>query len=119
MCECFAGYDGIACQRQECPDDCNGRGSCYPLKILASKVDRIYDMPWDSSKSVGCLCDVGYRGIACDLQECHSESDPLGGFGNSEGRDCSGRGICDYSRGLCRCFPGFFGDGCETQAEYM
>ena len=25
LCECFAGYEGMACQRQECPNDCNGR----------------------------------------------------------------------------------------------
>jgi len=119
MCDCFIGYDGIACQRMECPDECNGRGMCYPLRILASKVGRKYDDPWDASKSVGCFCDIGFRGSACELFECPSQADPQGGFGNSEGRDCSGRGMCDYDTGKCRCFVGFFGDACEAKAVFM
>ncbi len=66
-------------------------------------------------KSVGCLCDVGYRGAACDLQECPSGPDPLNGFGNEAGRDCSGRGLCNYDEGICVCFSGFFGNACQHQ----
>ncbi len=83
---------------------------------------------------VVCLCDIGtlrglpfwdlilislffsgYRGSACDLQECPSGTDPLGGFGNESGRDCSGRGLCDYDEGVCKCFPGYFGNACQHQ----
>jgi hypothetical protein len=28
--------------------------------------------------------------------------------GNNFGRDCSGRGICGCSSGLCKCFQGYF-----------
>ena len=77
-CGCFPGYDGVACQRSVCPADCNGRGTCLPEKHLASKAGRIYNQPWDSMKQVGCYCDKGYRGPACDLQECPSGPDPLG-----------------------------------------
>merc|ERR1719240_1475329 len=28
-CECFENYDGIACERTVCPNDCSGRGICY------------------------------------------------------------------------------------------
>jgi hypothetical protein len=43
---------------------------------------------------------AGYRGPACELQECPSGADPLDGYGNESGRDCSGRGLCDYNLGL-------------------
>lgn len=115
MCECFDGYDGLACQRTVCPEQCNYRGACFPEKILADKAGRIYTAPWDALKSVGCLCDVGYRGSACELQECPSGPDPLDGFGNESGRDCSGRGLCDYDSGLCTCFKGFYGSMCQHQ----
>lgn len=49
------------------------------------------------------VCDAGYRGPACDFHECPSGSDPLDGYGNEAGRDCSGRGICNYADGTCSC----------------
>ena len=49
--------------------------------------------------------------------ECPSGPDPLKGFGNEAGRDCSGRGICSYKTGLCLCFPGFYGGACEYQVS--
>ena len=115
LCACYPGYDGISCQRSACPDDCNGRGVCYPLRILASKAGRNYSEPWDAMKSVGCLCDSGYRGPTCSQKECPSGPDPLAGFGNEAGRDCSGRGLCNYDSGGCECFAGFLGERCEVQ----
>jgi hypothetical protein len=118
-CQCFTGYEGAACQRTVCPDNCNDQGTCWPEKHLASKAGRVYDAPWDAMKHVGCLCDAGYRGPACDQQECPSGADPLSGYGNEAGRDCSGRGICDYSNGICACFTGFFGTRCQHQTTVM
>ena len=118
LCECYDGYDGLACQRQACPENCNYRGVCFPERMLAAKAGRVYSAPWDAMKSVGCVCDIGYRGPSCDLEECPSGPDPLLGYGNEVGRDCSGRGICNYNVGLCRCFPGFYGDRChKTNSE--
>eukprot|EP01031_Cornospumella_fuschlensis_P037983 gene37983-46143_t len=114
-CECFPGYDGIACQRTTCPDNCNYRGACFPERLLADKAGRHYMSPWDANKAVGCLCDPGYRGAACEEQECPSGADPLNGFGSEAGRDCSGRGVCNYDSGLCVCFSGYFGNRCQHQ----
>lgn len=118
-CECFEGYEGVACQRTVCPDDCNDRGVCWPLKHFASKFDRTYTVPWDSMKTLSCLCDSGFRGPSCGLKECPTGSDPLGGYGNEAARDCSGRGLCDYETGSCKCFTGFKGTKCETQTTYV
>jgi len=114
-CECFENYDGIACERTICPNDCSGRGICYTQKQLAANYGYTYSAAWDAMKHVGCVCDAGYRGPDCSLQECPSGADVMKGWGNEKGRDCSGRGICDYSSGLCSCFSGFFGTRCQYQ----
>jgi hypothetical protein len=36
-----------------------------------------------------------------------------------EYRDCSGRGLCDYSAGLCSCFKGFYGEDCSLQSALV
>ena len=119
LCSYFPGYDGAACQRTHCPHNCNDRGTCWPERVLASKANRVYTTPWDATKHVGCFCDAGYRGSSCQLQECPTGADPLDGYGNEAGRDCSGRGICDYSSGICGCFSGFFGTRCQYQTTVM
>jgi hypothetical protein len=70
---------------------------------------------WDHDKEMGCKCDLGYRGPDCGLQECPSGTDVLSGSGNEKGRDCSGRGTCDYTSGTCKCFTGYFGTRCQSQ----
>ena len=114
-CACFPGYEGTACQRTTCPNDCNSRGVCLPLKIIASNAGHVYETAWDANKQVGCVCDPGYRGPSCEFQECPSGPDPLDGFGAEAGRDCSGRGLCDYASGSCQCFSGFYGPRCQIQ----
>ena len=38
------------------------------------------------------------------------EADP-----RDESEECSQRGLCDYTTGLCTCFSGFYGNACEMQ----
>ena len=109
-CKCFDDYDGMACERTSCPNDCSGKGVCLSQKSLAISALTVYESPWDAEKHVGCKCDIGYRGPDCSQKECPSGSDIMGGDGNIEGRDCSGRGLCNYGAGLCHCFTGYFGD---------
>lgn len=147
VCLCDDNFDGLACERTICVNDCSNNGECVTLKQLAAEADREYSTPWDSVKQVGCLCDLGFRGLDCsqskqngELQnmlkylhslsvltymlwtyivECPTGPDPLKGFGNEAGRDCSGRGICNYRVGLCLCFTGFYGGACEHQVSCL
>jgi len=114
-CKCFDNYDGDACERTVCPNDCSGRGICVTAKQLASEAGKTYDTPWDSVKQQGCICDIGSRGPDCSLRECPSDADVMGGDGAAQGRDCSGRGTCDYESGTCTCFSGYFGAKCQLQ----
>merc|ERR1719162_2969860 len=100
-CVCSPGYTGSACQRTECPNDCNGHGVCQSNIRFAEDAGARYIGAWDAGLQFGCLCDSGFRGPDCSLKECPSSDDPLDFQGNSEGRDCSGRGICDYATGIC------------------
>jgi len=118
QCACFDGYTGIACERQACPKNCNGRGRCVTQEILAYEASKTYQAPWDASMAQGCVCDIGARGPDCSLEECPTGADVLLGEGNNFGRDCSGRGMCDYSTGLCKCFMGYFGTRCQSQTVF-
>ena len=125
-CGCFVGYSGEACQRTTCPNACSGHGVCQELRRFADDAGKSYDDtttgflgPYDARKQMGCLCDLGFRGPDCSLIECPSGADPLGADGGAEGRDCSGRGVCDYSTGQCACFKGYYGERCETQTNFI
>lgn len=118
-CTCFPGYEGIACERSSCPNECSGRGVCYTQKQLADEASRVYRSPWDANKITGCFCDFGFRGPDCSLVECPSGADIMKGHGAEQGRDCSGRGICDYTSGRCQCFTGYSGIQCQNQAILM
>ena len=114
-CACFPNYEGIACERTSCSNSCNEAGVCFTEQQLATEAGKTYDTPWDATKHVGCICDIGRRGPDCSQIECPSGTDPLKGYGNSQGRDCSGRGVCDYTTGTCGCFNGYYGTKCEFQ----
>lgn len=131
-CECFDGFAGEGCRRSACPNDCSGHGVCQSQEKFARDYTPVvtadnpqndpkyditaeYDTAWDAKYTYGCKCDDGFRGPDCSLIECPSQGDVLGGDGAERGRDCSGRGLCDYTSGLCECFPGYYGEMCQTQ----
>ena len=40
-----------------------------------------------------------------------------GSSGNLCQIDCSNRGICDHTSGICKCFDGYYGENCNSESE--
>lgn len=134
VCQCFDGFEGKGCRRMSCPNSCSGHGRCKSLQEIAklrsentawdaipafSYTTVVYGSAWDADKVHGCECDAGFRGADCSLVECPTSTDPMGGSGSESGRDCSGRGTCDYNSGICKCFATYAGDSCEIQRQSL
>ncbi len=76
-CQCYDGYEGVACQRASCPNSCSGHGVCKTIKQLAAADHgNIYKL-WDQHSTMGCECDAGFDGPDCSLKQCKSGVDPL------------------------------------------
>ena len=76
-CECFDGYDGTACQRASCSNDCSGHGTCETIADLAKdSFNNIYAL-WDKDATMGCNCDANYVGADCSSRQCKYGVDPL------------------------------------------
>jgi len=80
LCECFDGYDGVACQRASCPGypaSCSGHGVCKSAKQLAeADGGNVYKL-WNKDATMGCECDAGYFGPDCSQRKCKVGVDPL------------------------------------------
>jgi hypothetical protein len=90
-CGCFDGYEGKACQRTTCPNDCSGHGTCefiedltYPADWNANSLsyfrggEMAYDYnTWDTRKTRGCVCDATYGDIDCSKRMCPYGNDIL------------------------------------------
>lgn len=85
LCQCREGFEGIACERQSCPNKCNGVGECQSMYYYALTKDPgsgtvySYEHIWDAQKIYGCHCDDQYHGIDCSLRYCPKGDDPLTG----------------------------------------
>lgn len=77
QCECYDGYDGTACQRASCPNDCSGHGTCETISELAyDNFENVYAL-WDKDATMGCACDAGYTAADCSQRHCKVGVDPL------------------------------------------
>jgi len=74
-CKCFPGFEGKACRRATCPNDCSGHGQCL-LTTDADISSFSYGL-WDSKKVQICKCDPGYQGSDCSQRMCPKGDDPL------------------------------------------
>jgi hypothetical protein len=116
-CLCYNPFEGDACQRMTCPNNCSNKGHCMSQKEFADEAYVSYEA-FDKDMITGCKCDFGARGPDCSQIECPSGPDISGGKGAEQGRDCSGRGRCDYSMGVCHCDHGYKGAKCNIVSSH-
>lgn len=91
LCECFDGYEGKACKRTSCPNDCSGHGTCeyiedlpfgvvwnqYSAVDFKSDAKRFSYYGWDKGKTRGCVCDAQYADVDCSKRMCPHGTDVL------------------------------------------
>ncbi|KAJ8612136.1 hypothetical protein CTAYLR_002443 [Chrysophaeum taylorii] len=86
VCTCQEGFEGAACDRRKCENDCSGRGVCQSLEYFASRADpgdgTVYDYTgaWDAEMMWGCVCYLYrdlYSGHDCSVASCPVGDDPL------------------------------------------
>jgi len=91
LCECFDGYEGKACKRTSCPNDCSGHGTCEYIEDLGFGVTwnqytqfdfktDVKEFPyfgWDNHKTRGCVCDSQYADVDCSKRMCPHGTDVL------------------------------------------
>jgi len=95
-CQCFDGYEGDACRRLKCPNDCSGHGRCRTTWETAqtTSVGEYFNEKgvqmdkgvingqyqygeWDAHKTRSCVCDPGWEGFDCNSRMCPRGNDPL------------------------------------------
>jgi len=90
-CTCFDGYEGKACQRTSCPNDCSGHGTCEYIEDMwygatwnDFQMEGFYEDPktfayrkWDNRKIRGCVCDATYGDVDCSKRLCPHGTDVL------------------------------------------
>eukprot|EP00981_Chlorochromonas_danica_P001712 scaffold369_cov177-Ochromonas_danica.AAC.45 len=122
LCQCFPGYQGKACNRYSCPNNCSGHGRCLSMERLAMTSDaqplgpNFYygfdpsDRVWDANMIFGCLCDSSWE-VGIDSGQMF--------VSEWFGPDCSKRqGYCNYTTGTCKCLPGQWGANCAYYEGY-
>jgi hypothetical protein len=139
-CECFDGYEGTACVRASCPNDCSGHGTCETIKELAelkSYNTNAEDVP--TTTPVGATestytCTDPDGGSVCsaiahgnDETACTSKLDASGNhckFGTSVAHHSFDLAIEEsYSYDLwdqdktmgCKCDPVYYGADCSLK----
>lgn len=83
-CNCRQGFEGDACEKMACPENCNSQGRCISLRMAGAgydafrlKVPPLQYNEWDADRVFGCLCDNGYAGPSCAEPACPEGHDPM------------------------------------------
>lgn len=84
-----------------CPNSCSGHGTCGASDKCSCQPN------WDAAADCSeqwCPFGTAWVDVALGAQDAHNLA------------ECSGKGRCDRSTGLCECFAGFEGKSCQRQS---
>jgi len=102
-CQCFDGFEGKACARAACPNDCSGHGTCEYIEdlgyaatwndwvdttnptttaigtqsLFSDDTKTFKYTLWDKTKSRKCVCDATYGDLDCSKRLCPYGTDVL------------------------------------------
>jgi hypothetical protein len=140
-CECPEGFEGGACQRQQCPNACSGHGQCRSMRQLAPNLSAAplsgateYTSPasggtgtWDADTMYACICESSWSvglgssetqqaewfGPDCSLRRCPSGDDPETVIDETDGEGI----ICDPSSTYSLSGGGASGNLCHVDCS--
>ena len=124
-CVCNRGFFGAACDYMGCgakgseASSCSGHGTCLSMRALGLRHEDANGSPspimygsipngaatWDADRIFGCSCDDNFEGLDGALRTCPVGVDP--DSGDSALHTCSNHGLCDHTKGECKCFAGW------------
>ena len=137
LCSCYDGYEGIACERLTCPNNCGDHGTCMTIgniyklygtsmtlsSVYLSNSSAIYK-GWDAEKLTQCICDWGYSGNSCEMRMCPKGDDPFTSFTNYRTITISlrttsmiGGNVQLWVNGQVLFFPAYWGSWSVAQCE--
>ena len=117
ICTCSTGFlssDGTGTNIAGDNGDC---GRTTGVSVCGGATSCSLAGTCSGSTAYQCTCNDGYTGSDCSLRTCpqgrawfDEATAPNVAHANAE---CSNKGICDRTNGICTCMDGFTGGACE------
>ena len=124
--------------RSECPNACSFHGKCWAYDVCSCwkgwmgndcsqrmcQFDRAHaDTPKGDLNSNGAITGPSKVVVRNDQVHPYGTTEQYPNLVDSQGtvllntghdwRECSNKGLCDRTTGICRCFPGYTGSTCQ------